>query len=120
MELLYTETMPLAVNGRTLDATVRVYTETDQDGPEGGFDFGDAKANADYLARFERGTLQNILIKVEVSALGLDADDYLGACHVRTRYFDKDVRDTVRDHGMIAEAADTLRDSLTAVVAAFA
>lgn len=98
-----------------VEGTVTVQWEYEDYAPRAGqdFDFGDAKANKAYEARFgERGDLCNIVVSVIVRAEGLEGIDTLGGCHVSNRDFVKDVIDLVTDHAMIDNASQELTQGI--------
>lgn len=103
----------LNVNGHKVEGTVTIQWEYD-DFPTIGddFDFGDQKDNEDYLKRFERGELSNVIVSVIVRAEGLEGIDTLGGCHVSNRDFVKDVIDLVTDHAMIDNASRELTQNI--------
>lgn len=108
-----------SVNGHAVQGTVTVQWDHEYTLPQSGqdFDFGDAKANADYEARFERGELCNIVVSVIVRAEGLEGIDTLGGCHVSNRDFENDLMQLVNDHAMIENAtAELSKDILDAAV----
>lgn len=102
--------LKIKVNGHIVDAIVSIRYEYETEFPRAGhdFDFGDAKDNASYERRFERGELLSLYIQVSVYAEGLEGMDSLGACHVKASDFVKDVRDVVRTNSMIGVAVEDL------------
>lgn len=113
--------LTIYVNGHAVEAVVSIRYEFEPEFPKAGddFDFGNAKENSDYARRFETGELSNVYIQVSVHAEGLEGMDSLGACHVVSRRFVKDVRDIVRTHGMIREAREHLTKQILDAAARF-
>lgn len=100
----------------------------EQDSVQGSYDFGDKKANDEYLERFKNGELLNVTIKVTANALGEHGSDYLGGCHVKASTLESDMLQTAIQHDMknqacielkanILSAYKTLNDALTGKVA---
>lgn len=105
----------IKINGVYVTATVEVQVmEDDCMEVSESFDFGDDKANAEYLARFTSGELFNAYVVVQAEALGVTGVDSLGGCHIHSNNmfdstpFETDVREILRTHGMIQTALDDL------------
>lgn len=112
METLKTENIKLSVNGIIVPATLKIKIENEQESVEGDFDFGDAKENAKYLKRFERGELLLLCVFVEVIAEGERGIDSLGMCHIKANNAESDVMDLVKDYGMVENAKQDCIDSI--------
>lgn len=114
-------TRTIEINGRTIECDVTINVHEDHDIPvEDTFDFGDAKANAEYLARF-RGSNAKLFsanILVEATALGEHGFDSLCACHVHcnnffdSKPFETDVNDFIKEHDMVQIALDDLKTTI--------
>lgn len=105
-----------AINNRNLTVTVVIEAFDDSPMLEGGYDFGDAKANEAYAERFRSGELQCVGVVVKAYLGGLEGFDSVGACHVASNTFEQDVMQTVTDYGMEANAIQSLKDSLEALL----
>lgn len=76
------------------------------------FDFGDEKANEEYLERFRSGELISVVIYVKVFFDNFEGTDILGDCHVRDKFLLTDIEETVKEHGMQQNARDDLRKNI--------
>lgn len=101
---VYDDVKEFEYGGKKFKALIDV-SITDDDHPVD-VDFEPAELKA-YLARFESGELLNVVVRVVASWNGIKGEDYLGACHLKAGSED-DVRQTVEDHGMVAQALDNL------------
>lgn len=106
-----------------VEVLIVIEVEEDDIHPKDDFDFGNAEDNAEYLQRFERGELFIGVISVKAYALGFEASDYLGACHLHcnnmfnSKPFEDDVNNTISEHGMIDTAIEALKLELEIVSA---
>lgn len=99
----------VTIKGKAVAVTVTVYAgPAEYVDPAGDFDFGDEKENAEYLARFESGELVMTKIQVVADVFDLIGSAYLGACHMRSGEFTKDVMGMVKEHGMAELAVGEL------------
>jgi hypothetical protein len=99
------------VKGFNVPAMIRISWEYEQDAIDVAFET--EKDNQEYIERFNTGELSNVIIFVEASIEGELGRDTLGACHVRSRYFDKDILETVETYGMIDNAVKEAIDTVT-------
>lgn len=99
---------PFKWKGKTLYADCYLMAEPDDVDPAGDFDFGDAKANAEYLARFRSGELQMIRLHVRAVFKGFEGNDYLGACHIPAENYANECVVLCQDYGMVQQALDDL------------
>ena len=105
----------ITVNGHEIDAVVSIeyaYEDYTPTAPND-FDYGDAKENAKYAARFrDGGDLSNVMVTVTVRAKGLEGVDHLGGCHIRDSHFETDIMDVVSQYEMISIASKELRKNI--------
>lgn len=108
----------LEINGIKIPSQITVEVSKDYMSPEGDFDFGDAKENAKYLARFRRLELFMAVITVTANAEGFSGADCLGACHIHSNNmfnshpFNSDVESILIDHTMIENALSDLERNI--------
>ncbi len=110
-ELTFNETVTLK-NGKQFPAQVTVAIDYETDPVSDQIAFGnteeDKQAERDYIARFERGELLNLVVRVEAKAFGIIGTDYLGGVHARAKHLNDDIREMVADHGMDTNAISDL------------
>lgn len=82
----------------------------EQDSPD--FDCGNAEENAREMRRFESGELLNVVLKVEVKALGEKASDYLGQVFVKASDLETDLLNTAAEHDMKNNACAELKQNI--------
>lgn len=106
------------INGHDVEVTLTVRVEEDFYRPEGDFDFGNAKANEEYLERFKRGELFMAFISVTATALGETGHDGLGACHIHSNnFFDStkfndDIEQVLKDYALESNAIKELINNI--------
>lgn len=110
-------TKMITVNGKPVEATIRVIVGEEDERPVApdDFDFGSAKRNEAYAKRFrDGGDLFSAHIRVEASAFGVEGSDSLGACHINcnnmfnSEPFTKDVEQILSMHDMVDNALSEL------------
>jgi len=113
-------TVPFQLNGRNLLAEITVDVSDEQEPVDVAYET--EEENREYIARFDSDELANVCITVTARHVGsnVKASDSLGACHVRTRYFEEDVEETIESHGMVAEALSALEADMWALRASLA
>jgi len=108
LEIIHRETRSLELNGHKIEAEIVVRYAFDDESVDGSFDFGDEAENAAYLAKFASGELYSLFVAVDALALGEQGRDSLGCCHVNSATAEKELLETMADHGMIEQACTDL------------
>lgn len=110
MQLLSAKPIDLTIEGLVKRAVVSIRYDLDHDIDFSYWDAETAKATQNDL---ERGRVLCLYIQVEVKFSDLDGFegvDSLGQVFVRPSSHDKDILQTVKDHGMIDNASQDLID----------
>lgn len=78
------------------------------------FDYGNEEENKAEMRRFESGELLNLILSVEVSALGEEGRDVLGQVFVKSKTAEDDLIQTAIEHDMKNNAAKECIEAITA------
>lgn len=82
------------------------------------FDYGDAESNYKEMQRFESGELLNLTIIVRVydQSGHVSGDDLLGQCFVRSENLFDDIKEVMKDNGMLEQAKQDLDGILSQII----
>jgi hypothetical protein len=108
------------VNGFDVPVKVQILVTEEDDGfdVDADIDFGDVKAEQEYIERFRKGELFRAVISVHAEAFGIEGFDVLGACHIHSNNlfnsepFNKDVDDVITTHDMVNNAVNDCVNNL--------
>lgn len=99
----------VTVNGKELEAIVRISTDLDSDFDSSDIDFENEEQVQQFQRMLDRGEIEARVILVEVTALGETGSDSLCQVLVKTS---EDVDNAVAEHNMIEDATNNLIEEL--------
>ena len=97
------------MNGKQVDAVIKVITENDEDFSIDNLDFENEGKRDKFSVQLERGSIVPTIVKVEITALNETADASVSEVLVKSS---DDIARTVEEFKLIQEAMETLVDSV--------
>jgi len=97
------------MNGKQVDAVIKVITENDEDFSIDNLDFENEGKRDQFAVQLERGSIVPTIVKVEITALNETADASVSEVLVKSS---DDIARTVEEFKLIQEAMETLVDSV--------